>query len=545
VLPIARAVFPTHADTSDVHMRLRNLRAGMVVTLLCAAVFAGYDLLTWTRPHRTAMLALTLATLLVVGAFARVPLAELMRRPRLSELFFVSWSGTLIGAISVMVVLDRGADSPLAVSYFLPLAFAALSYPVASMVAVGGLAVAAYAAVAAGAGDVPAAHVTFVAVALACATWMSAWQARNHERQRRELARVSRADPLTGALNRRGFDERFAGELARARRSAAPLALIVLDLDDFKRTNDRHGHAAGDELLRRTVERLSAALRTEDAVARLGGDEFAVLAPGAGPAAAAQLAARLVERLRAGAPASAGVATFPVDGLDAAALHQVADLDLYAVKHGRAARALAGGPRELSWAAALARSVDERLGAAHDRSASVGRHAHAIAERLGLDADHAGAVRLAGVLSDVGKIAVPEELLRAREPLDPAERDLLRRHPAAGADLVARIEGMQGVAAWIRHSHEDVDGTGYPDGLAGEEIPLESRILHVADAFEELTGVGVDRVPLPVDDALVHLRRLAGTRYDEACVEALAAVLDAPAALPAAADALGDLVGLG
>jgi diguanylate cyclase (GGDEF)-like protein len=526
-------------------MRLRNLRTGIVVTLLCAAVFAGYDALTWARPNRTAMLALTLATLVVVGAFARVPLRELMRRPRLSELFFMCWSATLIAAISIMVVLDGGARSPLAVSYFLPLAFAALSYPVASMAAVGGLAVAAYAAVAAGAGGVPAADASFVAMALACATWMCAWQARSHERQRRELARVSRADPLTGALNRRGFDERVAGELARAHRSDVPLALIVLDLDDFKLTNDRHGHAAGDELLRWTVERLSATLRAGDAVGRLGGDEFAVLAPGAGPAAAAQLAARLVERLAARAPASAGVATFPVDGLDAAALHQVADLDLYAVKHRRAARALAGGPRELSWAAALARSVDERLGAGHERSAAVGRHAHAIAERVGLDAAHADAVRLAGVLSDVGKVAVPDAVLRAPEPLGPAERDLLRGHPAAGAELVARIEGMQSVAAWIRHSHEHADGTGYPDGLAGDEIPLESRILHVADAFEELTGANGGRGALPVDDALMRLRRLAGTRYDEACVEALAAVLGTPSALPAGAETLGDVVGLG
>jgi diguanylate cyclase (GGDEF)-like protein len=380
--------------------------------------------------------------------------------------------------------------------------------------------------------------VVLVAVTLACATWMCAWQARNHEVHRDELNRVSRADPLTGALNRRGFDERFASELSRAGRAATALGLILVDLDNFKGTNDRLGHAAGDEQLRWAVRAMTATLRPSDAVGRLGGHEFAVLVPGAGAAETSALAARLHAALAEGAPASVGTATYPSDGPDAEALHQVADIDLYAVKRGRTKRRAPVGPRELSWATTLARAVDERMAIRHEHSLAVARYAALIGERLGFSEDELGSLRLAAILHDVGKIAVPEAVLRKPEPLTPAERTLVERHPDAGADMVARIDGLEGLAPWVRHSHEHVDGSGYPDGLAGEEIPVEARILLVADAFDAMASERPYSAALPVD-ALAELRRCAGRQFDSACVDLLCAALAGDRT-----DAVDDVVGL-
>jgi diguanylate cyclase (GGDEF)-like protein len=363
-------------------------------------------------------------------------------------------------------------------------------------------------------------EVAFVALTLVCASWMCAWQARIHEHQRSELSRVSRADALTGALNRRGFDERFAAELSRAERAAAPVGLILVDLDDFKGTNDRLGHAAGDEQLRWAVAAMTATLRPSDAVGRLGGDEFAVVVPGSGPAETTALAARLHAALAAGAPASFGSSSYPSDGLDADALHQVADLDLYAVKHGRTKRRTATGARELSWATTLARAVDDRMATGHEHSLSVSRYAALIGAGLGFSEDALGSLRLAAILHDIGKVAVPEAVVRKPEPLTAAERALVERHPDAGADMVARIDGLEELAPWVRHSHEHVDGSGYPAGLAGEAIPLEARILAVADAYDAMTSARPYRVALRPKHALRELRANAGTQFNPVVVEA-------------------------
>src|SRR3954447_15983643 len=454
----------------------------------------------------------------------RLRLEPVMRDPRWREAFFMGWSSLLILFVTILVLVDGGVTSPIATLYFLPLVFAALSYPVRSMIAVSVIDVAAYIVAAVAVGGVSTTVMAFVALTLVCASWMCAWQARIHEHQRNELSRVSRADALTGALNRRGFDERFAAELSRAERAGTTVGLILVDLDDFKGTNDRLGHAAGDEQLRWAVGALVDALRPSAGVARLGGDEFAVLVPGSGPAETTALAARLHTALAKGAPASLGAASYPADGLDADALHQVADLDLYAVKHGRSKR-LQAGPRELSWATTLARAVDERMAMSHEHSLAVARYAALIGAGLEFDDDALGHLRLAAILHDVGKTPAPGAILRKPEPLTAAERTLIERHAAVGGDMVARIDGLHDLAPWARPSHEHVHRCGYPDGLAGEEIPLEPRILSVADAFDAMTSERPYRAPLPVDDALAELRRCAGRQFDPVCVELLCAAL--------------------
>jgi diguanylate cyclase (GGDEF)-like protein len=522
-----------------VEFRLRNVRAGVALSVFCCAYLLVYCAITWSHPHRDVLLGLAIYSIVSSLLMLRLPLEGVMRHPRWREAFFMGWSCLLIVFVTVIVLVDGGVASPSAAVYFLPLVFAALSYPVKSMVAVAVVDVAGYVFAALAVGGVSPTTVGFVALTLVCASWMCAWQARIHQQHRDQLNRVSRADPLTGALNRRGFDERFAAELSRAERAGDPLGLILVDLDDFKGTNDRLGHAAGDEQLRWAVDAMTATLRPSDAVGRLGGDEFAVLAPGSGPAETTALAARLHAALAAGAPASLGASSYPADGLDAGALHQVADLDLYAVKHRRTKRRTPTGERELSWATTLARAVDERMAIRHEHSLAVARYAALIGEGRGFEQDALAELRLAAILHDVGKIAVPEAVLRKPEPLTAAERSLVERHAAAGGEMVGRIDGLEELAPWVRHSHEHVDGSGYPDGLAGEDIPLEARILSVADAFDAMTSARPYSAALPVDEALAELRRCAGAQFDAACVELLCDALASDGA-----GAVDDVVGL-
>ena len=516
---------PLTEDHAHVRFRLRNVQAGAAISTVAASAFFLYELQTWDRPHRSLVGALYVLTVICSAILWRLDLEPVMRRPALRETFFLVWSAIIVGLVSVGPLSDGGASSPLTAGLFLPLAFAALSYPLASMLAVGAMVVGAYLALALGMGGVDTPEVCFMSLALACATWMCASQARNHDLQRRELGRVSRSDPLTGCLNRRGLEERFAAELSRTVRTDGVLAIVLLDLDHFKGVNDEHGHAFGDELLRWVVDTIGAVVRPSDAIGRLGGDEFAVLAVGAGSAEATLLAERLGAALAVRAPVSCGVATYPQDGLDRDGLHQHADLALYAVKHGRGTATPGAGARELSWAAALARAVDVRMAAAHGHSSAVADLAARIASAMGCGPERLSRLRLAAMLHDVGKIAVPEAILRKPAPLTDAEMAIVRTHAEAGAEIAGRIDGLEPIAAWIRHSHEHVDGSGYPVGLRHDDIPLESRILLVADAFDAMTSDRAYRAAMPATEALSELRRCAGQQFDERCVELLAQAL--------------------
>jgi diguanylate cyclase (GGDEF)-like protein/putative nucleotidyltransferase with HDIG domain len=527
---MARRTTSDPADALALRFRLRTLRIGMWPSLFTCAYFALYNALTWERPHRDALLALCAVAAVSAVALPTAPVERLVRG-RWREPFFVGWSASLVAIITAGAAIDGGVTSPLALAFFLPLAYAALSYPLGSMVVVAALDVAAFVVLAIAQGGALPLVVVFVG-SLVCAAWMCAWQARNLETHRRELSRVSRADPLTGCLNRRGFEERFAAELGGAQRHARPLALVVLDLDHFKQVNDTGGHAAGDRLLQWVVATLREALRAGDVVGRLGGDEFAVLVD-QDRAGATAIVDRLLRALAARTQASAGIAVFPFDATTADGLQQAADAELYDRKRRRAAHPGVEA-RQLSWAAALASAVDERMAVAHQHSHAVADYAAAIASRLGWSEPQVGLVRLAAMLHDVGKVRVPEHILRKPGPLTAEEHAVMTQHAAAGAEIVGRVEGLQAVAAWIRHSHERLDGAGYPDGLAGPAIPDASRILLVADAYDALTSDRAYRRARPAPEAVDELRRHAGSQFDPECVELLVRELADRGALAAA-----------
>ena len=505
-------------DPAAVPSRVQSVRIGSHLTAVAAIAGAIYSASTWGSPNRPLIVAL----FAVLAACGHVPLVvgpERVVRSRRSEALFVASGVTLVGLIAAISALDGGPGSPLALLFFLPVVFVGLSYPQRSVVIIGALDVLALVGVGVISGSSQAA-LAFFATCLATVALLCAWEALSHERQREALALVSRADPLTGCLNRRGFEERLDAELDSSRRGGRDAAIVVLDLDDFKQVNDTRGHEAGDELLRWTVERAGTVLRPMDSLGRLGGDEFAIVVPGASPDQAREVADRLRDALGERVSVSTGVASFPADASSRAALHRHADHDLYRAKNGRAPEP---GPTtgELAWAAALARAVELRTAVADEHSSSVAGYAAAVAQRLGWSGGHLALLRMAAMLHDVGKVSVPDSILQKPGPLTVSEFERVKSHPSAGADIVERVGGLSPVVGWIRHSHEHFDGSGYPGGLAGDAIPEASRILLVAEAFDAITSPRAYGSPLSAAAALEELRAHAGAQFDPRCVRAL------------------------
>jgi diguanylate cyclase (GGDEF)-like protein len=371
---------------------------------------------------------------------------------------------------------------------------------------------------------------------------------RNHiARLIRRLSDAAHSDHLTGLLNRRGFQNVFDTELERARRADQALSLIVGDLDRFKHVNDAYGHAAGDEVLTRVADAIAGAKRGFDSAARVGGEEFAVLAPDCDEHGAFMLAERVRaavhEAVVAGDPGSSltisfGISTFPLHGQSADALLRTADQALYAAKRLGRNRSvissadvpgiLARAPRhedadsqvELAALLSLAEALDVRDWGSASHCRRVGRFAELTARELGLSPESVERVRLAGILHDVGRVALPENLLSKDEPLTNDEWVLVRAHPVAGARMVDTTE-YDDIRSWILFHHERPDGSGYPEGRVESEVPLESSIIAVADAYEAMTSDRPYRPALAPEDAGDELRREAGRQFRADVVEAL------------------------
>src|SRR4051794_4405861 len=318
------------------------------------------------------------------------------------------------------------------------------------------------------------------------------------------LAQIAMTDPLTGLRNHRAFQEDLARELQRCGRTGEPVALVLMDVDDLKVANDTHGHQAGDERLQALAEAIRAAQRATDCGYRIGGDEFAVVLPGARALGAMEFAQRVRTLTRDGAngvafTATAGIAEAQglrsrdelvreadVALIGAKRVHQ--DVAIYGPDLEPTASAGAEDERHTrTLASALARAVDAKDSYTRSHCQTVSQLAATIAAELGFTGERLARMRLAGLLHDVGKIGVPDAILNKPAKLTDEEYAVMKRHSLLGCDIV-RAADMPVEARWVRHHHERFDGRGYPDGLAGEEIPLESRIILVAAAYEAMTS---------------------------------------------------------
>jgi diguanylate cyclase (GGDEF)-like protein/putative nucleotidyltransferase with HDIG domain len=355
--------------------------------------------------------------------------------------------------------------------------------------------------------------------------------------------RLALTDPLTGLGNHRHFHERLQRDLDEAQERGVALTVCLLDIDNFKQINDRFGHPVGD----RVLAQVAARLRQGGEAFRLGGDEFALLLPRRDEHEGFSIAKAIIERVADAecehgghVSISAGIATYPQHGVERSELVRVADSALYLAKeHGKnrvrvyrpdllelaELRRLAEGPdraARLRAAASLAHAVDARDAYTGSHSYMVGELSARVAKRMGLETEQVELARLAGSLHDLGKLAIPEEILRKPGPLNEAERLVLERHPQIGFRMLDSL-GIEPVASWVLHHHERWDGDGYPDRLGEDAIPLGSRILFVADAYDAMTTDRVYRSKLSHDRAISELERCAGTQFDP---EVVAALLD-------------------
>jgi len=351
-------------------------------------------------------------------------------------------------------------------------------------------------------------------------------------------APMSATHTTSGILTRESFIAAATGALGRVRRSGEPTALMVVDIDGFRELNATHGSKVADAALG-TVQRLLQTIGREgDLLARTGSDEFGVLLANTdvtGAESHAELLIRLLEDVaqrEVGAfTVSVGVAPYSLGetierllanaayGLDQARAHGGARVAVSV--DGGAAERVAREEVDIDVAEALAAALLERDRHTGEHSRSVVRLSRSIAGVLGLDAAETDRIAAAALLHDIGKVALPDHILRKPSSLDEDEWDVVRELPLIGERILRAIPGLGDVARIVRHAHERFDGTGYPDGLMGQEIPIGSRIILACDTYQAMTSKNPYRDPLPHAEAVRELVTCAGTQFDPKVTEAL------------------------
>ncbi len=350
-------------------------------------------------------------------------------------------------------------------------------------------------------------------------------------------------DGLTGLYNHRHFHERLEQEIARGTRFGTVFSLIMLDIDLFKTYNDIYGHQAGDRILRRLSEHIKSSVRSIDMAFRYGGEEFAVILPETKLDDAYNVAERIRKTVETRMSSKAipttvslGAASWPSDGVTREEIISAADIALYQAKQtGRNQTCLASGTTKpvttqasanaitqrspLNIIYALAATVDAKDHYTYGHSKKVSEYAVTAAEALGLSPDKVATIRAAALLHDIGKIGVPDSILNKKGPLTSEEWEPIKEHPQLGVEILRHVIDLINCLPAILHHHEHYNGTGYPSGLKGDKIPLEARILAIADAYDAMTSFRPYRERLMPQEAIAELRRCAGSRFDPELVE--------------------------
>lgn len=352
-------------------------------------------------------------------------------------------------------------------------------------------------------------------------------------------------DEMTGLFNQRLFDQRLDEEISRCSRYGQYFSLAVIDVDNFKHFNDVSGHVAGNETLKVFGQMIKCNKRDIDLGFRYGGDEFAIIYPQTGAEDAMVAADRLRRYIetRMDLPdrqftISIGIASWPGDGVMREEIIKAADTALYYAKQTGKNRVVLASrisldgiirsshetnsenlQNYLSTIYALAATVDAKDHYTYGHSKKVSRYAADLAVSLGYDSDGVERIRAAALLHDIGKIGIADKVLKKSEPLTPVEFELIKAHPELGAAIIKHVEQLDGCLAAIRYHHEYFNGSGYPCGLKGDAIPLDARILAVADAFDAMTSERPYRKKKTLNIALAELKKCAGSQFDPEIVK--------------------------
>jgi diguanylate cyclase (GGDEF)-like protein len=361
---------------------------------------------------------------------------------------------------------------------------------------------------------------------------------------RHELERLHDAahtDSLTGLGNHRTFYDHLAREIKRRGTVGATFSLLAIDLDGLKRINDEHGHLAGDEYIKKVALSIRMEVDRIGSVYRTGGDEFMVLLPNR-RAWSALAIAQNIQRAATDATGqralSVGV-TESVGTEGARLLINQADVALYEAKRNsllaviyrpglepakEAVDTSLPTPNQRALAAALAHAIDAKDSGERNHCETVAELCVGMGQRIGIPPGQLERLRLAGLVHDVGKIGLPDVILQKPGALESVERTELEQHVTIGHAILLAAD-LDTEAEWVLHHHERYDGAGYPAGLAGEEIPLASRVIAIADAYETMTGGRPYRGLLSSEEALAEIEEHSGSQFDPDCVEALTDLL--------------------
>jgi len=380
----------------------------------------------------------------------------------------------------------------------------------------------------------------------------------------KELEHLADTDGLTEIYNHRYFQENLTKEVSRSARYKKQLSLIMIDLDYFKTVNDHFGHQTGDIVLKRISATLAESLRTIDIPARYGGEEFVIILPESSAKDAIDVAERLRKtvgelRIKAGdeavsVTASFGVADFPTCADDEASLVAAADSALLMAKSkGRNKVCYFGNLSEtvvstddveklfnrlrhanLITVQALAAAVKgkDMVNNDHDFHKSPPETVKKIASVLNLKDSEMETLTIAASVYDIGKITVPDEVLNKTQPLTEKELAVIQEHPEAGERILQAIDGLELILNVVKHHHERFDGSGYPLGLKGNQIPYLARALHIIDAYNAMTMDRPYREALSPEEAALELRKNSGTQFDTKLVEKIIEGLKIEAPVP-------------
>ena len=370
-------------------------------------------------------------------------------------------------------------------------------------------------------------------------------------RQTAALVEATRRDPLTETLNHGALVAHLAVDIEQARVTGSPLGVALIDIDNFRLLNDNHGHRAGDMALLAVVAELQRHLPKSMIMGRYGPDEFLVVAPADAvvdlePAierlrtALADLSLQFEASERLPVTVSAGLCTYPEHGASVTVLLAAAARTLEEAKASGGDSVRVAGTTEADDAVTsgfdilhgLILAVDTKDRYTKRHSEDVARYAAFLARRLDLDPEFIATIHLAGLLHDVGKIGIPDPILRKPGKLTSEEYEIVKQHVALGDMIVRDVPDLEIVRAGIRHHHERWDGDGYLHRLEGESIPLIARILAVGDAFSAMTTTRPYRKALDIREALTRLEDASATQLDEKLVkvfiEGIETAADAP-----------------